>query len=566
MLYADKTKIDMNLVYFIYSGNIIMNEELSFEEISNNEDKIRNKININVIEKNIISKEIIKPKEIICPKCNESIKMYIEDYNIFLYECKNGHEIDNISFDEFEKSQNINISKIKCEECKIINKKETYNNEFYICYKCKKNICPKCKTNHDKTHNIINYDNKNYLCEKHNQLYNLYCIKCKKNICIYCENEHNNHNIIYFKEEFQNIKELKRKSKELKEKIDKLKHNIKEIINLLNKTMKHIEYYYKISNEIINNFDNKRLNYEILNNIKIINNNNNIIIEDLNNIINDDNINNKFNKIFTIYDKISKKYIKRLNISYRINKGENIIKIFGTDFVKNNKDKCKLIIEGNYYELSEIFNLNNYNKIKDTLEITLKIFKNINNMSYMFSHCSSLSSLSSDISNWNISVVTNMSSMFYRCSLLSSLPDISKWNTNKVIKMNSIFSMCSSLLSLPDISKWDTSNVTDMSEMFYKCSSLSSLPDISKWNTSNVISMQTIFSDCLSLTFLPDISKWDTSHVTNMSYIFADCPSLSFFPNISKWNYNNINFIFYMFENNYNCLELPKINKSLNFW
>ena len=90
--YADETKIDVNLVYFIYSGNIIINEELSFEEISNNEDKIRNKININAIEKNIISKEIIKPKEIICPKCNESIKMYIEDYNIFLYECKNGHK------------------------------------------------------------------------------------------------------------------------------------------------------------------------------------------------------------------------------------------------------------------------------------------------------------------------------------------------------------------------------------------------------------------------------------------------------------------------------------------
>ena len=51
--------------------------------------------------------------------------MYIEDYNIFLYECKNRQEIDNISFDEFEKTQNINISKIKCEECKIINKKET---------------------------------------------------------------------------------------------------------------------------------------------------------------------------------------------------------------------------------------------------------------------------------------------------------------------------------------------------------------------------------------------------------------------------------------------------------
>ena len=57
-------------------------------------------------------KKIIKSKEIICPKCNESIKIYIEDYNIFLNEW---HEIDNILFDEFEQTQKIDISKIKCD-------------------------------------------------------------------------------------------------------------------------------------------------------------------------------------------------------------------------------------------------------------------------------------------------------------------------------------------------------------------------------------------------------------------------------------------------------------------
>ena len=164
--YIEKTKIDINSIYFIYSGNNI-NKELSFEEIINNEDKMKNKMNILVNEKNIV-----KSKEIICPKCNESIKMYIEDYNIFLYECKNGHEIDNILFDEFEETQKIDISKIKCDECKKNNK---INNNFYMCNKCKKNICQKCKNNHDKTHNIIDYDNKNYICDKHNERYSLYC-------------------------------------------------------------------------------------------------------------------------------------------------------------------------------------------------------------------------------------------------------------------------------------------------------------------------------------------------------------------------------------------------------
>ena len=59
--------------------------------------------------------------------------------------------------------------------------------------------------------------------------------------------------------------------------------------------------------------------------------------------------------------------------------------------------------------------------------------------------------------------------------------------------MNYIFSYCSSLSSLPDISKWNTSNVTGMSGMFFGCSSLSSLPDISKWDINIVTDMSEMF-------------------------------------------------------------------------
>ena len=111
-----------------------------------------------------------------------------------------------------------------------------------MCNKCKKNICQKCKNNHDKTHNIIDYDNKNYICDKHNERYSLYCISCKKNLCIYCE-EHNTHAKIYFFEEMPNIDELKIKNKNFKEKIDKLNDKLKEIINMFNKTIKKLEYY-----------------------------------------------------------------------------------------------------------------------------------------------------------------------------------------------------------------------------------------------------------------------------------------------------------------------------------
>ena len=45
-----------------------------------------------------------KAKYFICPKCNENIYFSIKDYKIFLKDCKNGHKMDDILFNEFEKT------------------------------------------------------------------------------------------------------------------------------------------------------------------------------------------------------------------------------------------------------------------------------------------------------------------------------------------------------------------------------------------------------------------------------------------------------------------------------
>ena len=63
---------------------------------------------------------------------------------------------------------------------------------------CKEDICPTCKINHDKSHKIINYDERNYICSIHNEKFICYCKPCKKNICMLCENEHNKHEIINY--------------------------------------------------------------------------------------------------------------------------------------------------------------------------------------------------------------------------------------------------------------------------------------------------------------------------------------------------------------------------------
>ena len=67
------------------------------------------------------------------------------------------------------------------------------------------------------------------------------------------------------------------------------------------------------------------------------------------------------------------------------------MKIFGSEFVKNNKNNCKILYENQEYELQEYFNITN--NLNPKLEIKLKGINNIKNMSCLFHECNSLSTL-----------------------------------------------------------------------------------------------------------------------------------------------------------------------------
>ena len=46
------------------------------------------------------------------------------------------------------------------------------------------NLCSLCKSIHDKSHIIINYENKNYICKEHNETFVKYCEDCKIDLCL----------------------------------------------------------------------------------------------------------------------------------------------------------------------------------------------------------------------------------------------------------------------------------------------------------------------------------------------------------------------------------------------
>ena len=89
-----------------------------------------------------------------------------------------------------------------------------------------------------------------------------------------------------------------------------------------------------------------------------------------------------------------------------------------------------------------------------------------------------------------------------------------------------------------DISDWDVSNVTDMFGMFYQCNELKSAGDISDWDVSNVTNMRSMFYDCTY--FNQNISSWDVSSVTDMCYMFAWCESFN--QDLSNWNVSKVRY------------------------
>lgn len=377
--------------------------ELIFNEIANEDDKKSNQMNIlvNEVNKENLSSSIIKSKEVICPKCNENSKIHLDEYQISM-KCKNGHFIENLSFVEYEKTQNYDISNIYCELYKVVNKSNTFNNIFYRCISCKIKLFPICPKKHDNSHNIINYDQKGSICENHNDNYNYnsYCQNCIINLCKFCDKNHNSHEILSYGKLISDINDVRIKNDELKKIIKEFKNDIETIINLLNKVIENIEQYYNIINSITNNYNYKKINYEILHNIQKIYNYD--MKKNLRNIIKDTNIQNKFKNFLDIYNKIINKDKNKINIIYKIEDSKKDVKIFSDEFVKNNKSFCKIINGGNEYDLKSEFNLNYSQKARNRniLKIKLKGIKNIASALQMFWECSSLLSLP-DISEWN---------------------------------------------------------------------------------------------------------------------------------------------------------------------
>lgn len=301
--YTIKIQKNLDDLIFLFGG-VELSLNLKYNQICGQQKKI----NILVYDKHStiinIKNKLKLSKDIICPECGEICLIIFKDYKIKLYGCKNNHK-KYTSMNDYEETQKIDESKIFCNICKK-KKSESYNNKFFICGKCNVNCCPLCSSIHAKEHILIDYENKNYLCIKHNEQFISYCDICKYNLCLQCELEHNNsHKIIPYKSIYPNLSDIKNKLKNIENIIIAFNDDINKIIDILNKIKNNINEYYEINYKILNSFEINKRNYQILQNINNINDTN-IITKNLNSIIKENNCAVKFNKIYDLYSNIYK--------------------------------------------------------------------------------------------------------------------------------------------------------------------------------------------------------------------------------------------------------------------
>ncbi len=148
-----------------------------------------------------------------------------------------------------------------------------------------------------------------------------------------------------------------------------------------------------------------------------------------------------------------------------------------------------------------------------------------------------------DILQWGSNHWQTMNSAFYGCTGLTMLTAEDTPNLSEATDMGDMFGGATNFNS--DISNWDVSTITNMSSVFRDATSFNNNGNALSWSakTSNVTNMSGMFWGASS--FNQDISDWDVSSVTSMDLMFDF--ATSFNKDISDWNVGNVTSMISMF-------------------
>ncbi|MCO6497809.1 MAG: BspA family leucine-rich repeat surface protein [Chitinophagaceae bacterium] len=155
-----------------------------------------------------------------------------------------------------------------------------------------------------------------------------------------------------------------------------------------------------------------------------------------------------------------------------------------------------------------------------------------------------------DIGKWDVSNITNMSSMFLNATQFND--NISTWQVQNVTDMSSMFA--GAVAFNQPIGFWDVSSVNNMAFMFSGAAAFNQ--DLSPWQTGSVLYMNNMFA--YAANFNQRIEEWNVSGVRTMAEMFAF--ATSFNQDISKWDVHNVRHMDNMFRG------AAAFNRMLGLW
>ncbi len=131
-----------------------------------------------------------------------------------------------------------------------------------------------------------------------------------------------------------------------------------------------------------------------------------------------------------------------------------------------------------------------------------------------------------DISDWDVSHVTNMAVMFQGAETFSQ--SLNDWDVSHVTNMAAMFQGAEAFNK--PLNDWDVSNVTNMKFMFAHADVFDQ--PLNAWDVSNVTDMDHMFNSAEA--FNQPLDAWDVSNVTNMYLMFYG--AAAFNQSIPFWN------------------------------
>jgi surface protein len=208
---------------------------------------------------------------------------------------------------------------------------------------------------------------------------------------------------------------------------------------------------------------------------------------------------------------------------------------------------------GNFTNISSMFSQTNFNQ--DISDWDVSKVTNVRQL-FVFNNA-----FNQNLSNWNLTSLSDATLMFY-CAFAYNNGGVTLDWTGKIPLLNNMNGMFTTASSFNQIVRLDTSNVTDMNGLFYSATIFNQ--DISDWDFSNVTNMASIFTFS---SYNHDVSNWNITSLTNMSSMFiratafnnGDVPftfiSGKFLDNIS--NVTSMRGMFY---------ETPAFNQDISGW